>query len=903
MDVGRHPTHPDWHALPAEQALTRLQTSSSGLADTEARARLARVGPNALPRARPRPAWRRLLAQLANLLVAILLTAAAISLALGETLDTLAIVGVVTIIALIGFLQEGRAEQALARIHDMLSPRAQVLRDGRRTEIDAEMLVPGDIVLLESGDRVPADLRLLEARRLRHQEAALTGESVAVDKDIAPVATDAELGDRASMAYAGTLVAQGSARGVVVATGTATELGRISTLLGGVEKLRTPLLRQLDRAGRVLAGVILASAVATALAGILIHDSPWPEMFMAAVGLAVAAIPEGLPAIVTIGLALGVQAMARCHAIVRRLPAVETLGAVSTIFTDKTGTLTRNEMTARTIWLPEGEIRLHGVGYAPHGALHAVADDDSLLEPLRVDDHPTLRHFLRVGVLCNDAELVEDAGEWRIHGDPTEGALVVAAAKAGLTVGGIRDEHDRHDAIPFASERRYMATLHRIDGAPWLLVKGAPDRLLTMCQRVRAESGEVELDRPLWEARLRALSSRGLRVLALAEKPVHDPGELSEAHAERGLVLLGLVGLLDPPREEAITAVAECRAAGIRPVMVTGDHADTARAVAKQLGFARPDRALSGHELDAMSAADLAEAVRRIDVFARTSPEHKLRLVEAQQSHGEICAMTGDGVNDGPALRRADVGVAMGRQGTAAAREAAEVVLADDNFATIVAAVREGRKVHDNIRKTLTFLLPTNGAQGLAIMLAVLSGSLLPVTPLQALWVNMVVAATLGLALAFEPGEADLMQRPPRRPDAALLDLFLLWRVGFVAALLLLATYGIFAWIHGLQAADITVARAGAVNMLVAGCAAYLINSRRLTRGILSRRGLFGSRAVWVTIGLVAAIQLAWTYLPLLQRLFGAGPLGLGHWAAILASAVLLLLIVEAEKALLRRRG
>ncbi|ATJ82947.1 cation-translocating P-type ATPase [Halomonas beimenensis] len=903
MDVERRPASADWHAMPADQALECLEARPEGLTEAEAEARLARFGPNALPRARPRPAWRRLLAQFANVLMLILVAAAGGSLLLGETLDATAILLVVGVIAMIGFLQEGRAEQALARIRDMLAPRAQVLRDGRRREIAAEALVPGDIVLLEGGDRVPADLRLLEARRLRHQEATLTGESLPVDKASDPVAADVALGDRSAMAYAGTLVVQGSARGLVVATGAATELGRISELLGGVEKLRTPLLRQLDRAGRVLATIILACAVVTALVGIGIHASPWPQMFMAAVGLAVAAIPEGMPAIVTIGLALGVQAMARCHAIIRRLPAVETLGAVSTIFSDKTGTLTRNEMTARTIWLPEGEVLLDGTGFAPEGELHRVEGDAPRREALILDDHPALCHFLEVGILCNDAELAREDDTWRIHGDPTEGALVVAAAKAGLSASAIRGDHDRHDAIPFASEHQYMATLHTLDDEPMLLVKGAPDRLLAICDRMRTAQGEDELDRGLWEARLHALSSRGLRVLALAEKPHPARSPLDEADLEEGLVLLGLVGLLDPPREEAIVAVAECRAAGIRPIMVTGDHGVTARAIAEQLGFERTGRVLDGPALEAMSDAALADAVLEVDVFARAAPEHKLRLVKALQSHGEICAMTGDGVNDGPALKRADVGVAMGRQGTAAAREAAEMVLADDNFATIVAAIREGRKVYDNIRKTITFLLPTNGAQGLAIMLAVLSGSLLPVTPLQALWVNMVVAVTLGLALAFEAGEHDLMRRPPRRPEAALLDLFLLWRVVFVSALLLLATYGVFSWLHNAQGAPIAVARAGAVNMLVAGCAAYLINSRFLTRSALSRQGLFGSRPVWVAIGLAVAIQLAWTYVPVLQRLFGAAGLAPSHWAAILATAAVLMLVVEAEKALLRRRG
>ncbi|PRY71394.1 cation-translocating P-type ATPase [Halomonas ventosae] len=887
-----------WHAMSPEDALGQLETTREGLGEQEARARLDRHGPNRLQQAKGRPAWRRLLDQFNNILMLILLVAAAASLGLGHTLDAVAIVGVVLIIALIGFIQEGKAEQALDSIRDMLSPRAQVVRDGKRRELPAEQLVPGDIVLMESGDRVPADLRLLEARRLRDEEAALTGESTPVDKEVAAVDEATDLAERACMAYAGTLVVQGNARGLVVETGDHTEIGRISEMLRGVEKLRTPLLQQLDRAGRVLALFIMGAAVLTAAFGVLVHDESPSDMFMAAVGLAVAAIPEGMPAIVTIGLALGVQAMARQHAIIRRLPAVETLGSISTIFSDKTGTLTRNEMTARAIWLPEGEVRIDGTGFEPQGDFHEVRYG----KPLDLDDHHALRHFLKVGVLCNNAELARDEGRWRIHGDPTEGALVVAAAKAGLEAGELRGDHDRHDAIPFESERQYMATLHAMDGEPYLLVKGAPDRLLEMCHRVRTESGEAKLDRDDWESRLHTLSERGLRVLALAEKRADGVTDLTDAHAEEGLVLLGLVGLQDPPRDEAIAAVKDCLAAGIRPVMVTGDHAVTARAIAEQLGFAHTERALSGHEIEAMTDAELEAIILDVDVYARASPEHKLRLVTAMQARGGVCAMTGDGVNDGPALKRADVGVAMGIQGTEAAKEAAEMVLADDNFATIVRAIREGRKVYDNIRKTITFLLPTNGAQGLAILLAVLAGSLLPVTPLQALWVNMVVAVTLGLALAFESGEHDLMRRRPRDPAAPLLDLFLLWRVVFVSVLLLLGVFGVFSWIVNGQGASIELARSGAVNMLVTGCAAYLINSRYLTRRSLSLEGLFGSRPVWIAIALVMALQLAWTYLPVMQLVFGSAALGLGHWLAILAVSVAIFLVVELEKWVLRRR-
>jgi magnesium-transporting ATPase (P-type) len=895
-----------WHAMSDDDALSRLESSPEGLSDDAATARLSQYGPNRLQQEKVRPWWQRLLEQFNNILMLILIVAAVASLVLGHTLDAFAILGVVIIIALIGFIQEGKAEQALESIRNMLSPRANVLRNGRRHSIPAEELVPGDIVMIESGDRVPADLRLLQAKRLRTEEAALTGESNPVSKRTDPVAKDAELGDRASMAYASTIVVQGNALGLVVETGTRTEIGRISEMLRKVEKLKTPLLLQLDRAGRVLAIFIVGAATVTGGFGIIVHGQPLSEMFMASVGLAVAAIPEGLPAIVTITLALGVQVMARRNAIIRRLPAVETLGSISTIFSDKTGTLTRNEMTAQAIWLPEGEFRLSGIGFAPKGKLHAAPSDPQSYEngeAISLDDHPALAHFLKVGVLCNEAELAKEAKRWTIHGDPTEGALVVAAAKAGLEARELRRAHPRRDAIPFESERKYMATLHELDGKARLLVKGAPDRLLEMCDKVRGEGGDdTELDVDEWEARIHALSSRGLRVLAIAEKAADEiAGELEDEHAEAGLVLLGLVGLLDPPRDEAIEAVKQCLSAGIRPVMVTGDHAVTALAIAKQLGFAHTERAISGRELEAMSDEELEACILEVDVFARAAPEHKLRLVKAMQAQGGICAMTGDGVNDGPALKRADVGVAMGIQGTEAAKEAAEMVLADDNFATIVNAIEEGRKVYDNIRKTITFILPTNGGQGLAIMLAVLGGTLLPVTPLQALWVNMVVAVTLGLALAFEDAEADLMQRQPRDPDAALLDLFMLWRVAFVSVLLLTGVFGMFAWILLYQQGSEELARAGAVNMLVMGSAAYLINSRFIVASSLSLQGIFGSRPVWIAIGLVVVIQLVWTYLPLMQVIFGSAALGISHWLVILAGSVALYLVVELEKWVLRR--
>ncbi|TVR55294.1 MAG: HAD family hydrolase, partial [Puniceicoccaceae bacterium] len=773
-------------------------------------------------------------------------------------------------------------------------------------------LVPGDVVEIEGGDRVPADLRLMEAKRFRTQEASLTGESRPVEKSTEATAEDADLAERKNMAFAGTLAVQGRARGLVVETGARSEIGRISEMLREVEKIQTPLLRDLDRAGKTLAVIILAAAGLVGLVGVMLHGQAFGEAFMASVALAVAAIPEGLPAIVTITLALGVQAMARRNAIIRKLPAVETLGSITTIFTDKTGTLTRNEMTAQAISLADGEVRISGIGFAPEGAFYRGGENGGesaeVGEPdgERIDpgEDPLLRRFLTAGLLCNDAGLDHEDDAWTITGDPTEGALVVAAGKAELSADKLRAGWKRLDVIPFESENRYMATLDREadSGDTFIHVKGAPDRILGMCGGVRTADGESELDVERWEKRIEALSARGLRVLAVAEKSAGGTENLEDEEIGRDLVLLGLVGLLDPPREEAIRAIETCLRAGIRPVMVTGDHALTARAIAERIGLREPSRALTGKEIETSSDEELRSRVGEVDVFARASPEHKLRLVRAAQANGEVCAMTGDGVNDAPSLKRADVGVAMGITGTEAAKEAADMVLADDNFESIVNAVEEGRQVYDNIRKTITFILPTNGGQGAAIALAVATGTLLPVTPLQALWVNMVVAVTLGLALAFEPVESNLMRRPPRDPGAPLLDLFMLWRVLFVSGLLLACVYGIFLWLLQVENTPVEVARSGAVNVLVMGSVAYLINSRFLTRSALSRAGILGSRPVLLSIGLVILFQVGWTYAGFMQLLFESAALEWRHWGIIAAASAVLFVLVELEKMILRAR-
>ncbi len=886
-----------WHALPAEDVLARLASGPEGLGAGEAARRLAVHGQNRLPAARARGPLRRFLAQFDNLLIYVLLAAAVVTAALGHPVDSGVILGVVLVNAIVGFVQEGRAEQALGAIRDMLTPHASVLRDGKRLTVEAADLVPGDLVLLEAGDKVPADLRLTRARGLRIEEAALTGESVPAEKAAAPVRAEAPLGDRASMAFSGTLVATGQGTGVVVATGAATELGRISALLAGVQQLTTPLLRQMAIFARRLTGVIVGlSAIVFAFAW-LVRAYDVEEAFMAVVGIAVAAIPEGLPAVLTIALAIGVRRMAGRNAIVRRLPAVETLGSVSVICSDKTGTLTRNEMTVAAVETAFGRFEVTGAGYAPDGA---VLHDG---EPPGADAASLLAQLARAATLCNDATLREVAGSgWVVDGDPMEGALLAFAARAGEVPEATRLRFPRRDEIPFDARHRYMATLHAGHGHGFACIKGAPERLLVMCERQRGAAGDEALDVAAWDARAEALASEGMRVIAVALRELpHTTEELGPDLVDRGLVLLGLLGLIDPPRDEAVAAVAECQAAGIRVKMITGDHAATARAIARQVGLRGAALVVTGAELDRLDDVTLRARASESDVFARTSPEHKLRLVEALQAEGAIVAMTGDGVNDAPALKRADVGVAMGRKGTEAAKEAAEMVLADDNFATIAAAVHEGRTVYDNVQKVIGWTLPTNGGEALTVVAAILLGLTLPVTPVQILWINMVTAATLGLVLAFEPAEPDIMRRPPRAPTEPLLFGFLLWRIIFVSVLFALAAFAIFAWSQR-RGLPLESARTAVVNAIVVLEIAYLFSVRYQRSMSFSLRGAMGARAVQIGLGSVILLQLAFTYAPPLQALFATRPLDpLADGLPIIAAGFALALILEAEKRVRRR--
>ncbi len=884
-----------WHALAIDTVLAQLQSTAAGLSSGEARERLQQQGPNALPAAASRSMLARFLSQFNNLLIYVLLGSAVVTALLQHWVDTGVILAVVLINAVFGFVQEGRAEKALDAVKAMVSSRANVLRDGLRMAVPAEELVAGDCVLLEAGDRVPADLRLLRASSLKLDEAMLTGESVAVDKSADPVAADAALGDRFSMAYSGTLVAAGQGLGVVVATGPRTELGLISTMLGSVQTLATPLTRLMDRFARQLTITILSLSALMFCFALWVRDYDIADAFIAVVGIAVSAIPEGLPVVMTIALAIGVQRMAARYAIVRSLPAVETLGAVSVICSDKTGTLTRNEMSVRAVVLPGSRLDIEGEGYAPQGRFTLAGEE---IEPAL---HPQLLHFATGAALCNDAHVRHAEGTaWTVEGDPMEGALVTLATRAGLDVERLRQDWRRLDEVPFDAVHRYMATLHRpVDAPAVVFVKGAPEQVLAMCRDQQGAEGVQALDAAYWLEQVDVLAAKGYRVLGLASFAPEDAKDRVDMADVRDLTLLGVLGMIDPPRESAKEAVRECRSAGIAVKMITGDHAATAAAIARELALADTIRVTSGHELDGLNDAQLIDVARASTVFARTSPEHKLRLVQALQADRSVIAMTGDGVNDAPALKRADIGVAMGITGTAAAKEAAGMVLADDNFATIVAAVKEGRTVYENLRKVIAWTLPTNGGQAIVIVAAILLGLSLPVTPVQILWVNLVTAVALGLTLAFEPPEPTLMQRKPRSPDEQLLQPYLLWRVALVSVLFALGCFGMFEW--SLRRGDsVELARTIVVNALVIMEIFYLFSVRYTQGTSLSLRGVLGTPAVLLGVAGVTLVQLLFTYTPPMQALFDSRPVDLAAGLLAIGLGVALLLLLEVEKLLIR---
>ena len=880
-------TRTKWHNIKANEVLKELDSSKEeGLTAEEVKKRLETYGENKLPERKEKHPLLKFLTHFHNVLIYVLLVAAVITGVMEYWVDTIVILAVVLINALVGYIQEGKAEKALEDIKKMLSLEAQVLRNGDKKTVNAEELVPGDIVLLRSGDKVPADLRLVEVKDLRVEESALTGESTDVDKITDPVNEDAVVGDRKSMAFSGTMVTYGAAAGVVVETGATTELGKINQMISEVEEFTTPLLQKMNRFSLQLSVVIIVFSAAFFAFGYFFRDYTLIDLFRATIAVIVASIPEGLPAIITITLAVGVQRMASRNSIIRRLPAVETLGAVSVICSDKTGTLTRNEMMVQTIRTADGEFGVEGSGYKPEGD---IKKDDEKVEDISSDG--VLEKLIQSLYACNDAKLEEKDGDWELIGSPTEGALVTLGMKAGL-----KDfKPERIADIPFESEHKYMATLNEVDGNRFIYLKGAPEKLLEVCKKQATADGEKDIDADFWKEQMEEIAGRGQRLMAAAyRKESGNTDEIDHDDVEKDMIFLGVVGIIDPPREEVYDAIKICKKAGIRVIMITGDHAITAEAIAKELGITEGGGTITGEELEKVEDDEMTDVVMKYNVFARTSPEHKLRLVKALQENNKLSAMTGDGVNDAPALKRANIGVAMGIKGTEVSKDSSEMVLADDNFASIVNAVEEGRTAYDNIRKTILFILPTNGVQALVLVAAIVLGVTMPVTPVQALWINMVTAVTLALALAFEPMEQRIMELSPREPDEPILGGYFLWRIAMVSVLIGGLTFFVYRMFYTGEA-EIEKVRAIAVNTIATGQVVYLLNCRKFYQSVFTR-DFFNNKYVFIAIGALVFLQAMFTYAPFMNDLFETAPVSAAEWPYILAVGLVVLLVVELEK-------
>ncbi|WP_214884223.1 MULTISPECIES: cation-transporting P-type ATPase [unclassified Exiguobacterium] len=872
-----------WHALEVDEVKARVETDNeTGLSKESVTSRQEEFGKNVLPEKEKTPEFIKFLRQFNDILVYVLIGAAVVTGFLGEYIDTIVIVLVVTVIGVVGYLQENKAEEALEGIKKLLETKATVIRDGKQSEIDSSDLVVGDVLVLAAGDKVPADARVVRAEKFKVEESALTGEATTVEKKPDVVNEEAVLADRKNMVYSGTSVATGSAKAIVTAIGEGTELGQINASISEVQTVKTPLIRQTTKFGQTVSIAILIISVVIYAFGYFMRDYEPVELMLTTIGLAVAAIPEGLPAVISIILALGVRNMAEQKAIVRSLPSVETLGAVSVICTDKTGTLTKNEMTVKQIVTAKHDIEVSGSGYAPNGDLELNG------QPFDLDDDESMIDLLTVGKTCNDAQLNEEDGGWVINGDPTEACLLTVAEKAERPIERLKVI----SKIPFDSEYKYMATLVDYKGERMIFVKGAPDRLFEM-------ASSEDFTEEYWDDKRKEIADRGQRVLGAGFKRV-DSSKQSIDHedVENSLTFLGLFGIVDPPRQEAIDAVAACRDAGIRIKMITGDHKDTAVAIAKELGM-EVEGALEGRELTDMSDEEIKEASVHNDVFARTSPNDKLRLVKGLQENGLITSMTGDGVNDAPALKRADIGVAMGIKGTEVAKEASQMVLVDDNFKTIYNAVREGRRVYDNLKKTILFLLPTNGGQALLVAMSILLGAAAPLSPVQILWVNMVVAITLSLAIAFEPLEESTMKRPPRPANMPLLSRYYIFRVTFVSILI----GGGSLWInHMLGDFDYSTEKLQTItlNAIVMAQLFHLYNCRTELVPAFNRR-FFDNKIAFLVSGLLIALQLFITYVPFMHTLFGTAPLTWEDWIYPVAFGTVVFVIVEIEKAISRR--
>jgi len=890
-----NPQKIQWHNLPSDELFTTLGTDAEqGLTESEAQRRIDTVGPNRLIPRRGKGVLGLFLSQFNQPLVYILLLSGAVTAFLQEWVDSSVIFGVVLVNAIIGFIQEANALKAINALAQALNISTTVLRNGQRRTLNASALVPGDVVVLQSGDKVPADLRLLQSRELQIDESALTGESVPAQKRPAMLEEATGLADRYNMAYSSTLVTYGTGSGVVVETGDRTEIGLINRMIANATDLDTPLTQKMTQFSQLLLWVIIAMAVLTFAVGVWRGESML-AMFMASVALAVGAIPEGLPAALTITLAIGVSRMAKRNAIIRKLPAVETLGSTTVICSDKTGTLTQNQMTVQAIYAGGEYFQVSGSGYTPEGEFNRLG---KTIDP---NHYPALLECLKAGLLCNDARLLADNDNWRIEGDPTEAALLVVAHKAGLHHASVNDNHPRLDAIPFESQHQFMATLHHnLDqDARHIYLKGSLESLLARCDSAfDTQLNLIPLDKDQLHQQLADMAAQGLRVLAFARCD-HCANAVQHHEVVGGLTFLGLQAMIDPPRPEAAASIAACYRAGIQVKMITGDHPITALAIARQLGMKHTERVISGAELQAIPDHQLPELIAQCAVFARIAPEQKLQLVQTLQANGHVVAMTGDGVNDAPALRQANIGVAMGQGGTEVAKEAAAMILTDDHFATIEAAVEEGRGVFDNLVKFIAWTLPTNLGEGLVIMAAVFANVALPITPVQILWINMTTAVLLGLMLAFEPKEPGLMLRKPREPQQPILTKHLIFRICLVGVLMLTAAFGMFSWelSHGESLAK---ARTVAVNVFVFCELFYLFNCRSLNYSMF-HVGVFSN--LWVIFGVVSMtlLQLLFTYWPPMQALFGSASIGVDEWLLILASGVIVYAAVGFEKLLLRQ--
>jgi cation-transporting ATPase F len=889
-----------WHHYEVAGVLELLRANDDvGLSAKEIERRRLVFGRNVVTARLGKPPWLRFLLQFHQPLLYLLLAAVGVTAFLHEWVDAAVIFGVVLINAVIGFLQEAKAEKAVDALSQMVATETTVRREGKRMRILASELVPGDLVLLQSGDRVPADIRLTKVHSLQVDESALTGESLAVDKHHHPVRFDAVLAERANQVFAGTHVTYGSAEGVVWATGDCTETGRIATMIAKATEIATPLTKKIAVLSRIMLWAIMGLAGLAFYAGVS-RGEPAPEVFLSAVALAVGAIPEGLPAAVTIVLAIGVSRMAKRRAIIRKLPAVETLGSTTVVCSDKTGTLTENQMTVQRCWAAWQEFEFTGVGYDSRGKV-LLAE-----QHVRASSYPALWECLRAGVLCNDSLVAkDDRGRAMIQGDPTEGAMLVAGAKAGLLHEQLLDGAPRHSMIPFESQHMFRATLHATEEGRVIYQAGALEKLLDRCVDMLDPHGQhVPLDRDAIVQAMEQWASAGLRIIGLARKhPEHEEDLLDHHHVSSGMTFLGLQGMMDPPRAEAVESIASCHRAGIRVKMITGDHALTARAIARALGIGGDNgEVVSGRDLELISDEALPELADRVDVFARVAPEQKWRLVKALQKFGHIVAMTGDGVNDAPALQQSDIGIAMGIAGTDVAKGAADMVLTDDNFATIQAAVEEGRGVFDNLRKFIVWTLPTNIGEGSIILVAMLFGFTLPVVPVQLLWVNMATAIFLGLMLVFEPKEKGLMDRPPRDPKQPLLTYPLMMRTGLISLIMILGGYWLYFYETNMEKQSIESARTAVVNVIVMVEVAYLMCCRSLNHSWLSV-GIF--RNPYALCGAAAMIlaQCFFTYAPVMNHLFHTAPLGQGSWWRIGFVAVLALAAVELEKWLRFGRG